>query len=171
MKVHLGCGTNIKPGYINCDVMPGSGVDKVFAVHRLPFETDSANEIIAEHLIEHLTFYEFNQMCAECFRVLAPGGKLVLECPDLLEICREFLEASDFQRFESNKGHWPLIAQIYGHQRGRSEEEIRSQTHKSGYTFPRLQSVLTGVGFKSVTRFEPVRVKPGSPGLRVEALK
>lgn len=170
MKLHLGCGSNTLTGYTNCDILPGPGVDVTCSAVSLPFSARSCDEVLAEHLIEHLTYYEFNRMMAECARVLSPGGRLVLECPDLLEVCRGFVGASEYQRYESNQGHWPFITQLYGHQRGRSEDEIRSQVHKSGYTFQRLEAVLVGLGFADVVRVPATRGKPGSPCLRIEAV-
>lgn len=170
-RLHLGCGPHILPGYVNCDVLALPGVDVVCPAHELPFEDGSCVEVLAEHLIEHLTFFDFQRTIAECARVLGPGGVITLECPDLEEICRLFVSASEYERYDSNQGHWPLIMQLYGHQRGRSDEEILSQVHKSGYTFARLERVLRGTGFGSVTRCEPLKARPGNPCLRVSALR
>lgn len=171
MKLHLGCGPHILNGYVNCDMLPLPGVDVVCRSSSLPFADGEVGEILAEHLIEHLTFFEFNQTVAECSRVLVSGGRLILECPDLEAVCAGFVAASEYERYDSASGHWPFIAQLYGHQRGKSDGEILSQVHKSGYTFQRLAYVLAGVGFNDVRKVPPKKARPGNPCLRVEASK
>ena len=55
-KLNLGCGENIKDGYINLEFRQ---IDNIDVVHDLnnypwPFENNSFNEIIAYNVIEHL---------------------------------------------------------------------------------------------------------------------
>jgi predicted SAM-dependent methyltransferase len=81
-RLHLGCGNVIHPGWINIDVRPYPGVDRVLDVRGgLPFE--NVDYIFAEHFLEHFTFPEGVQLLAECRRVLSPGGILRLTTPNL----------------------------------------------------------------------------------------
>jgi predicted SAM-dependent methyltransferase len=172
MKLHLGCNNRYLDGWTNVDIMPGDGVDIVSSAHELTdIEDDSVDEILAEHLIEHLTFYEANRALAEWYRVLKPGGKLTVEAPDLFALCQAFVEANDYQRFQSNHGSWAIIQHIYGNQTGRSSEEKLSQTHKSGYTWTRLCDMLYGVGFAYVEHGDPVKNTPGAHVFRLVAAK
>jgi len=173
-KVKLNLGSNNKhlEGFINVDLLPGPGVDIVCPAQDLSTIGDcSVDEILAEHLFEHFTFYQANRALSEWFRVLKDGGSLIIEVPDLLGLCKAFVEANSYQRFQSNKGHWGIIHHIYGNQRGRTEEECLSQTHKSGYTEERLIEMLNGVGFTSIIKLEPVKDTPGSSVIRIKAVK
>ena len=62
MKLNLGCGDKILPGYINVDVMEsrrGLKPDVICDLHQLtPFENDSADEILSVHVIEHFWRWE-----------------------------------------------------------------------------------------------------------------
>ncbi|HYC89263.1 MAG TPA: methyltransferase domain-containing protein [Thermoanaerobaculia bacterium] len=82
MRLHLGCGSVILPGWINIDLDPLPGVDRQLDVRDgLPFENVSA--IFAEHFIEHLDRDEGAALLRECRRVLAPDGILRLTTPNL----------------------------------------------------------------------------------------
>jgi SAM-dependent methyltransferase len=83
-KLHLGCGRDIKSGWINLDHIAGPGVDVVAdlddcANTPLPFEDDSIDEILASHLIEHLKNpLPFMQ---ELHRISKPGAQAVFRVP------------------------------------------------------------------------------------------
>ena len=67
--------------------------------HRLPFEDNSFDVLTSWHVIEHVD--DVNVTLAEWFRVLRPGGILVLETPDSQCLKARRL-GSDYQTF------WPF---------------------------------------------------------------
>ena len=172
MKLNLGSNDKTLEGWTNVDIINGPGIDIVASAHDLHMiEDESVDEILAEHLLEHLTFYQANRALAEWYRVLKVGGILTIEVPDLEGLCRVFVEATSYQRFQSNQGHWALIHHLYGHQQGRSEEENLAQTHKSGYDIYRLREMLHGIGFRYISVIDPIKNTPGACVIRVEAWK
>lgn len=82
MRLNLGCGRDIREGWVNIDCAPGPGVDHVVDLDDeplLPFPDDSVDESCASHLIEHLRCpLPFMQ---ELWRVSRPGGTVELLCP------------------------------------------------------------------------------------------
>lgn len=82
-RVNIGCGRALrdpKEGWVNCDLHPGEGVDKVFdCQRRWPFKDQSVQEIQTDHTLEHLDkpldFFK------EAWRVLIPNGKLTMRLP------------------------------------------------------------------------------------------
>ncbi len=171
LKLNLGCGPHRIEGYTGVDLLPGPAVDIVAPADKLPFKDGEVDEILAEHLIEHLTFFQFNRAMAEWYRVLKPGGRLTIECPDLLGLCKQFVEANEYGRYNTYKGYWPIIAHLFGHQRGRSEAEEMSQVHKSGYTRKHLVTILEGLGYEQFKDETPQKATPHSPVLRLKAIK
>jgi len=57
----------------------------------LPFPDGSANAIYASHVLEHLYQEDGQNLIAESFRVLQPGGVLRVVVPDLRAIVEEYL--------------------------------------------------------------------------------
>lgn len=172
MKLNMGSNDKRIDGFKNIDIIDGPNVDIVTSAHDLSMlEDESVDEILAEHLLEHLTFFQANRALTEWYRVLKPEGKLIIEVPDLEGLCRAFLEATNYERFQSNQGHWGVIHHLYGHQKGRSEEENLAQTHKSGYTEWRLCEMLYGIGFRMFLKKEPIKNTPGACVIRVEVSK
>tara|TARA_Y100001968_G_scaffold211156_1_gene194311 strand:- start:2844 stop:4073 length:1230 start_codon:yes stop_codon:yes gene_type:complete len=55
--------------------------DALYLLKQIPKE--SLSLVSSFHLIEHLTFDYLNELLSECFRVIAPGGLLLLETPSI----------------------------------------------------------------------------------------
>jgi predicted SAM-dependent methyltransferase len=83
-KLHLGCGSNLLPGWVNTDFPPKSDqVIELDATKTFPFDNDSFDYVFSEHMIEHISFEDGHFMLKECFRILKPGGKIRCSTPDL----------------------------------------------------------------------------------------
>ena len=81
-RLHIGCGQQSIPGWINIDNQGLPGVDQVLDVrHGLPFQGVAA--IYAEHFLEHLTLDDGLAFLRECRRVLADDGTVRLSTPSL----------------------------------------------------------------------------------------
>ncbi len=156
IKLHLGCGDEYRPGYLNIDRYDRSVADIVSDVIQLPFESSTVDEIEADQLIEHLDYVHGRYALNEWFRILKPGGRLVLETPDLKASMKEFVSASlDSKRI---KLQW-----IYG-------LDSPGLTHKSGYPFDLLKDDLRSIGFASVSKLDPV-THVYEQGMRIECEK
>jgi hypothetical protein len=156
IKLHLGCGDEYKPGYVNIDRYDRSVADIVSDVIQLPFESSTIDEIEADQLIEHLDYVHGTYALSEWFRVLKPGGRLVLETPDLKASMKEFASADlDSKR---NRLHW-----IYG-------LDSPGLIHKSGYTFDLLKDDLGTLGFVNISKLDPV-THAYEKGMRIECEK
>lgn len=83
MRLHLGCGSKILPEFVNVDILDLPGVDVQHDLNVLPWPwaTATATEVIANHLIEHLSLGLLGFM-DECWRVLRPGGTVYIKVPD-----------------------------------------------------------------------------------------
>ena len=81
MKVNIGCGLDIKPGWVNIDAQTGPGVDIVLDLEDgvLPFPDNSVDEAYCAHVLEHL--WEWEPIILEVFRVLRPGGRFEVKVP------------------------------------------------------------------------------------------
>ena len=82
VRLHIGCGQEAIPGWINIDNKPLPGVDRVLDIRQgLPFRGVAA--IYAEHFLEHLSLDDGLAFLKECRRALAASGVLRLSTPNL----------------------------------------------------------------------------------------
>jgi len=82
-KLHLGCGKQYKKGWINVDFDRNLKTDVYhdLTIFPYPFKNGEASEILASHIIEHLTAKERMEFLKECHRLLGFEGKLIIETP------------------------------------------------------------------------------------------
>lgn len=119
MKLNIGCGRNVKEGFINCDIYEREvKLDKIFDVTKsFPFESDSCDYIYAEQFIEHLEWLDGLKFLRNCYTVLKSGGILRLVFPDYKMIFEKYLEGdiSYFKVFFEglNEGDLPYYSRVF----------------------------------------------------------
>lgn len=85
-RLHLGCGDNLLPGWLNSDLHHADqarGVAEIDIARPLPFPDRSCDLLFAEHLIEHVAYQHALAFLREAHRVLGPGGIIRLATPNL----------------------------------------------------------------------------------------
>ena len=83
MRLNLGCGLDIKQGYVNVDFRKLPGVDVVADLSaNWPFKDGCAEEILLLDFLEHFPYRQTSFILMECHRVLADGGTVVIQVPD-----------------------------------------------------------------------------------------
>ncbi len=140
LRLHLGSGNYLWPGWVNVDL---SGSDMDCDVTKLPLSDGVAKEIQGIHLFEHLDRMEANNILREWFRVLAPGGKLVLELPCMDKICKLYEAGERNVRY--------IQFGIFGDPRYRRPEML----HKWCWSQDELKEELQNAGFSRVEFEEP----------------
>lgn len=83
MKLNLGCGDILWPGFVNIDLRADCGADLIADVRHLPFEDGSVDELQAFDVLEHFSKFETMPLLAEWHRVLRTDGILRLRMPNL----------------------------------------------------------------------------------------
>jgi hypothetical protein len=127
IRLHLGCGAQYLPGYINIDypasehVVGVSAADVTGDITQLSFPIGSVAEIRLHHVFEH-----FNRITALALLVkwhdwLQIEGKLIIETPDLMKSAEQLvsdipykqkmaivrhLEGDQAARWASHIGQW-----------------------------------------------------------------
>lgn len=169
LRLNLGCGDKILPGYLNVDVAPsraGKVPEIICDLHVLPFDGDSADEILSVHVIEHFWRWEVQDVLREWVRVLKPGGRMILECPNLIAACQEILRnpvSAKEEGMECQRSMWVL----YGDPSWRDPLMV----HRWGYTPESLAEIMRQSGLINV-RQEPAQFKLREPrDMRIVGMK
>lgn len=146
LRLHLGCGSAYKQGWVNID-LAGTRVDLPWDLRRpLPFAAGSIDAIFHEHLLEHLTYAEGLALHRRCHELLRPGGLLRIGVPDASAALRSYAAAESAGTWEPDRWPTPLarIASLtYDH------------GHRAVYDAETLALSCLAAGFSRAERREP----------------
>jgi len=156
MKLNLGCGGDYKKDYINIDAFDSTVADRIMPASDLELNDNTVDEILASQIIEHLGIAGSIHMLSECFRVLKPGKKLIIETPDLQKSFKKYVEGDR----ESRKN---LLPWIYG-------VDIPGMIHRFCYPDDLLEEILEKIGFTN-TKKEYFEIDPYEPVLKITCYK
>lgn len=138
IKLNLGCGNDIKDGYINIDRYNNTGnVDMSADIGNLPFENESVDEIYTSHVFEHIPINEIYGVVEEWKRVLKPNGDLILRLPNLEHEINIWLNTPDEDK-------WTEVYRIFGAQ------SHPGNTHFCGFNLGSLSSFIKSFDFEIV---------------------
>jgi predicted SAM-dependent methyltransferase len=142
LRLHLG-GWDPKPGWLIVNVEDRPHVDVRSTCSDLSmFPDGSVAEIYASHVYEHLGYQqELPTAFGEAWRVLMPGGTLMVAVPDL-----EVLAGLILQTRQDVNAQWHVQRMVMG---GQVEP---FDFHKVGFTFNILCGMLTHHGFRNFRR-------------------
>lgn len=163
MKIHAGCGQRIWDGWCNVDIAVHPKAPRppeiLADVRSIPLLDDCADELVAVHLFEHFYLWETEDLLTEWGRLLKPGGKLILELPDIVKAAKNLLAGTTDQQ-----SMWA----IYGDPQTRN----LFMGHHWGWTLKTIKPVLERHGFGDVVETPPQFHRAGQAhrDFRVEAV-
>jgi len=166
VKLNLGSGGVEVPGYVSVDKydLRASLVMDVFDLDK-HFPEGSVEEILASHLFEHVNPYESVELLVKWRKLLKPGGRLIMELPNIEELCKDFLAAD-------KAGRYGILNCIYGSVNTRdtkNKKEITSP-HLWGWYPEMMHEHLVWAGFENIG-FGPEQIPHPHKNFRVEATK
>jgi len=79
-RLNLGCGTDIRKGWVNLDSAPLAGVDTVWDIQKLPlpFKDGAFDEILCQDILEHV---EYVEILKDIHRIMEKGAKIIIRVP------------------------------------------------------------------------------------------
>ncbi len=136
-KLHYGCGAILMPGWINADMNPATGKNRVSvsfnAAGPHPFADESLEFAYAEDFLEHLPQDDSLIFLFEAFRVLKKDGVIRLSFPGLEQVLAKHYTDGSFDT-------------VY-----RAKIEAYSQLgHFHFYSREELETVAKFIGFSKV---------------------
>jgi predicted SAM-dependent methyltransferase len=156
-KLQIGAGGVDYPGWLNTDIDPLPGEAYLDLTKRFPLPDESVQYIFGEHVIEHLNYADGLATLGECYRVLAPGGKIRFATPNLLKYLQLFHEPKtpEIDSYLDSKLRWHGWPQTSDRENMILNMEMRSFGHQFLYDPRSLSDRLTQAGFRMITEFPP----------------
>jgi predicted SAM-dependent methyltransferase len=156
LRLHLGCGPNLKPDWINIDLFAPNADAQLDLREDWPFPTDSASKVYSEHVFEHFEHpVEVRHFLAETLRVLKPGGTMDIGVPDTEWPLTAYGDDSDeYWRLAKSGWHPPFCETKLDHINYHFRQEGE---HKYAWDAATLTNELQKAGFVSIERrdFDP----------------
>lgn len=135
MKLNLGCGKKILPGYTNVDLYVDHPLAVKWDVRALPLADASVDEILAEDLLEHFHRFEWRAALAEWVRVLKPGGAITIQSPDMLMLATAMLGAAA----SGDDAKWEDVnRRLFGGQGDGEPDPHKAMYHFTGFHVQQL---------------------------------
>ena len=163
-KYNLGCGTHLYPGYLNIGFWSHLGDDAIYndlngtqgtfmmnhdLRNGIPAEDDSLDLVYHSHMLEHLSYLDGISFIKECYRVLAPGGRMRVLVPDLEIWINAYTNKNEFFFEEYRK---VLDPNIYVTPAAIFMGMLHNHGHECGYDFASLKWLVEHAGFVNVKR-------------------
>jgi predicted SAM-dependent methyltransferase len=131
------------------------------------FPENSVEEILASHLFEHVNPYKAVDLLKSWLKILKPGGKLIMELPNIEELCKNFVNAD-------KQGRYGVLNGIYGAVNTQDTEDnskgVITSPHLWGWYPEMMQDHLIWAGFSNII-FGPEQIPHPYKNFRVEAVK
>ena len=166
IKLNMGSGDDRPEGFLNIDLY-NTNADIKQDITELSLPSNCADEILASHVVEHIHRFKIAEVLASWCDILKPKGKLMLELPDLEGLCKQFINASDEERYAYTICIYGVPPNLI------NEVTVKNGTaspHVWGYYPKILKDLLIEAGFSDV---KVMNSQTGHPGInfRIEAIK
>jgi predicted SAM-dependent methyltransferase len=154
IKLNIGCGPVLKPGWLNVDIEPiDERVVYMNAAERFPLPGESVDFAYSEHMIEHVSSAAGEFLLGEVHRVLKRGGWVRIATPDLDNVVR--LQRPALTEGERNYVAWSN--RTFGDTATMADNPcytvnrmFREWGHQFLYDVPTLRQTLERGGFTNV---------------------
>lgn len=153
VKVNVGAGTVLIPGWINTDVLWRSEM-YLDLTKPWPVPPESVDRIYGDNVIEHFPLDVARDVLRYCYRALRPGGAIRLATPDLERTARAYLQDLDLTSAHLDRHR------RHGYPAEHPADILRVtyayHGHHQGYIFDwaALSAELAGAGFSDIRRYE-----------------
>lgn len=152
MRLNLASHGDNRPGYINVD-FDHPTADVRADVAELPFEDESADVILAYHILEHFRAGDYEahlsnslnthtalEAATEWYRVLKTGGRLEIKVPDFEKIIWQYQENPEWS-------HLPGPNPPF---RNYTDWLCSNGQHQCVFDKPTMEALLRLVGFEQI---------------------
>lgn len=171
-NIYVGCGPDIREGFIHCNIRKFDHVDIVCKAWELSSFMMEVDHIYSKNSLPYLTNYEADRTLRDWFKILKTNGHIELVIPNMDYYCNLWLNAKWDE--ESLKNSFSdaksSFSGIWGTQTlcdpwQKDYNTTYESVQKSGYNKQRIKLLLERIGF------ENIKVTVNNKELRVTATK
>jgi SAM-dependent methyltransferase len=173
--LEIGPGNNRIAGFETVDIVPKRNVDFVRdCAKRLPFNNCTFDIVYSSHVLEHMPWYQVEEVLREWVRILKPGGVLEIWVPDGLKICQAFVDAESlgknyidldgWYRFNSEKD--PCLwagGRIFSYGDG-TDNSKSPNWHKSIFSKRFLKLIMERTGLENIVDMKKSEIRGDDHG-------
>ena len=157
-NVYIGCGENIREGFIHVDIRDLDHVDYVCNAWELSSHIKEVEHIYSRHMLEHLTNYEADRALRDWFKALKTDGSIRVIVPNMDYHAQQWLRAEWNEETLKNKKSDAQysFAGFWGWQQqcdpwSSDYDKSHWSVHKSGYNKKRMHLLLKRIGYTNIT--------------------
>lgn len=99
----------------------------------LPFKDNSKKLLYSAHMIEHLSSQSLPKLFQECYRILKPGGRLRLECPDIEKLIGLYCSKDEKVLNHFRKYRKEILIEKFGYPENYIEDHLSVLGEVSNY--------------------------------------
>ena len=152
IKLHLGCGKRVMPGWTNIDCFAAEGIAFECDFREpLPFADGAVTMLYSEHVLEHMREHEAQALLRELHRVTALGGKIRLGMPDAELFIRAYVN-EDWAFFNQAKNIGSPARPLDTRMKIINQMARMGGHHHFAWDYETLHLALEQAGFKNVVK-------------------
>jgi len=152
VRLHLGCGNDYWPGYVNIDSSQVADLDLCLDFSQIGeyYMDSSVAEVVMIHCLSYLRLWEARDLFKDIYRLLETSGRLIIELPDLAKCAQKVLDS------EGNLDSYLEAARgIYAFDLGQIAHREMYTSYCFGWSSWHLSLELKKVGFRQVNICAP----------------
>lgn len=136
-KYNLGCGKDVRDGYVNVDARELPGVVRGNVGHPgwLTDQFGPPEEVLMLDVIEHFSWREADSVLQRWCEALVPGGTIYVQCPNMKRFAKILLNCSSANLDK-------IRSDIFGGQ------DYSENTHHTFFTVERLTDIMEECGLE-----------------------
>jgi hypothetical protein len=152
VRLHLGCGAEYWPGYVNVDADPRADSDVCmdFTGVGAAFADASVSEIVMIHSLSYLRLWQARDLFKDLFRLMSQGGKLIIEFPDLAKCARAAIESAG-----QPEAYLEAVRGLYAFDMSQIVGRAMFTPYAFGWSALHLKGELEHAGFLGVNVCDP----------------
>jgi predicted SAM-dependent methyltransferase len=151
--INIGCGQDVRRGWVNCDLFPNSNLVRRFDMTSKDdlswLEETKSHMIECNHVIGYLNYAQTRNFFSACYNSLEKSGKLILEFPDIIKISKKLteLDAKDSNRDD----YIELVRAVYAYDHVDAfAEKFDKKTYVFGWSGNFVRDTLKVIGFDQI---------------------